>query len=85
MKDQLLWQKNPEFHKRSKHIDNRYHYIRQLLADNLISIQHVPTKEMVADILVEAWKLVRMCGLSHVRNESCAGAHGRTVRSDNCI
>jgi hypothetical protein len=48
--------KNPEFHKRSKHIDNRYHYIRQLLADNLISIQHVPTKEMVADILTKPLK-----------------------------
>ena len=48
--------KNPEFHKRSKHIDNRYHYIRQLLADNLISIQHVPTKEMIADILTKPLK-----------------------------
>jgi len=48
--------KNPEFHKRSKHIDTRYHYIRQLLADNLISIQHVPTKDMVADILTKPLK-----------------------------
>jgi hypothetical protein len=48
--------RNPEFHKRSKHIDTRYHYIRQLLADNLISIQHVPTKDMVADILTKPLK-----------------------------
>ena len=24
---------NPEFHKRSKHIDTRYHYVRQFLDD----------------------------------------------------
>jgi hypothetical protein len=34
---------------------------------------------------VEAWKVVHMCELIHVRNKSCVGVYGRTVRSENCI
>jgi hypothetical protein len=44
---------NPTFHKRSKHIDNRYHYIRQLLEDDMIAMEHVSTKDQAADMLTK--------------------------------
>jgi phosphopantetheinyl transferase (holo-ACP synthase) len=41
--------KNPSFHARSKHINVRYHFIRQKLADKTISIHYIPTEEQPAD------------------------------------
>ena len=45
--------KNPAFHERSKHIGIRYHFIRQKLADNTISIHYIPTKDQKADGLTK--------------------------------
>lgn len=46
--------KNPEFHKRSKHIDVRYHFIREKYEENLFDLQYISTKEMVADIFTKS-------------------------------
>jgi phosphopantetheinyl transferase (holo-ACP synthase) len=45
--------KNPAYHERSKHINVRYHLIRQKLADNTISIHYIPTKDQKADGLTK--------------------------------
>lgn len=44
---------NPELHNRSKHIDVRYHYIRDLVEDETIKIKYVQSKEQVADIFTK--------------------------------
>jgi hypothetical protein len=36
--------KNPVFHDRSKHIEMRYHYVRDMVQKNILSIQYVPTQ-----------------------------------------
>jgi hypothetical protein len=42
--------KNPEFHKRTKHISVKYH-VRSIQKDAVISIfQYIPTKEQLADL-----------------------------------
>lgn len=46
--------KNPEFHKRSKHIDVRYHFIREKYDEGLFTVDYVPTKQMLADIFTKA-------------------------------
>lgn len=46
--------KNPEFHKRTKHIEVRYHFIRQKYEDGIINIQYVPSSDQLADILTKA-------------------------------
>lgn len=46
--------KNPVFHGRSKHIDLRYHFIRDCVEKGLIIIRHVSTHEQRADILTKA-------------------------------
>jgi hypothetical protein len=41
---------------RSKHIDNRYHYVRQLLEDNIIEIEHIGSGQEAADMLTKPLK-----------------------------
>lgn len=45
--------KNPEFHKRTKHIDVKYHFIREKFTNNFFDLQYVPTTSQVADILTK--------------------------------
>ena len=40
---------NPEFHKRSKHIDITYHFIRDSIKTNKVKLFHVGTKNQLAD------------------------------------
>eukprot|EP00253_Pinus_taeda_P020784 PITA_20784 len=42
--------KNSVFHKRTKHIDTRFHYIRELVNNGEIVLEHCRTQEQVADI-----------------------------------
>lgn len=46
--------KNPELHKRSKHIDIRYHYIREVYERGEFILNHIMSKEMIADIFTKA-------------------------------
>ena len=49
---------------RTKHIDTKYHFARELYKAKDIDIQYCPTAEMVADMLtkpVEAVKLKHLC------------------------
>ena len=44
---------NYVFHKRTKHIDAKFHYIRELVNDGEIVLQHCRTEEQFADILTK--------------------------------
>eukprot|EP00253_Pinus_taeda_P009493 PITA_09493 len=46
--------KNYVFHKRTKHIDTRFHYIRELVNNGEIVLVHCKTQEQVADILTKS-------------------------------
>lgn len=46
--------KNPEFHKRTKHIDVRFHFIRDIYSKGNIIINYVPSSQQLADILTKA-------------------------------
>ena len=45
--------RNPEFHRRSKHIDVRYHFICEKLRNNEIDTKYVSTHDQCADILTK--------------------------------
>lgn len=45
--------KNREFHQRSKHIDVRYHFVRDLYEKGVIDIKYVRSEEQCADILTK--------------------------------
>eukprot|EP00253_Pinus_taeda_P031173 PITA_31173 len=58
--------KNSEFHKRTKHIDTRFHYIRELVGNGEIVLEHCRTQEQVAYILTKpldqkSFEFLRKC------------------------
>ena len=49
------------YHARTKHIDIRFHFIRQVIASGAIDMVYCPTDDMMADILTKAlprWKVM---------------------------
>lgn len=51
--------KNPVLHKRSKHIDIRYHFVREQFKEEKFSLDYVRTDDQVADIFTKAIPKVR--------------------------
>jgi hypothetical protein len=60
--------KNPNHHQRSKHIDVRYHYVRQQVARRTIRLDYVATADQAADQLTKP--------LSKVQHDLCLAAMG---------
>jgi hypothetical protein len=50
---------NLVFHDRSKHIEMRYHYVRDMVQKNILSLQYVPTVEQTAYILTKPLSLTK--------------------------
>jgi hypothetical protein len=46
--------KNHVFHKKTKHIDTRYHFIRELVNNGELILQHCRSNEQLADIFTKA-------------------------------
>ena len=61
--------KDNKFHSRTKHIDLRYHFIREAVQDEKITVSYIPTDENVSDVLTKALakpkfqRFVEMLGL----------------------
>ena len=49
-----LLARNPVNHAAMKHIDVRYHFIRECIADGNVDLQLIGTNDMAADILTKA-------------------------------
>ena len=68
---------NPVAHSRTKHIDIRYHYIREALCDK---IEYCPTERMIADLLTKPlhkgrFELLRdKMGLNKISPEKLSGS-----------
>ena len=45
--------KNPVLHGRSKHIDVRFHFLRDLTRDGVVELVYCNTHEQVADIMTK--------------------------------
>lgn len=45
--------KNPEFHKRTKHIDVRHFYVRERVLAGDITLEHIESSNQLADILTK--------------------------------
>lgn len=58
--------KNSTFHSKSKHIDVRYHWIREVLDDKLLELDKVHTDDNGTDMMTKAlprWKFEVCCSL----------------------
>jgi len=54
-KSAIALAKNPMHHKRSKHIDIKYHWLREhTYEDGTIHLEHCATEDMVADLMTKA-------------------------------
>ena len=49
--------KNPVMHGRNKHIDVRFHFLRDLTRDGVVKLKHCVTQEQIADIMTKPLKL----------------------------
>ena len=45
--------RNPTSHARTKHIDIRYHYVREAVQEGTVDLCYCPTNEMLADLLTK--------------------------------
>ena len=50
---------NPVFHDKSKHIDIKYQYIRDMVEKGDVKLQYVSTDEQVADVLTKPLSRVK--------------------------
>jgi len=55
-KSAIALAKNPVFHGRSKHIDIKYHYIRELIKEGEIELDFCKSEDQIADILTKPLK-----------------------------
>ena len=44
---------NPMFHDRSKHIEIKYHYVRDMVQRRAVSLRYIPIDEQTADVLTK--------------------------------
>jgi hypothetical protein len=53
-KSALALARNPVFHEHSNHIDLRYHFIQNCLAEGTVNATYINTVDQLADILTKA-------------------------------
>ena len=49
--------KNPVFHGKSKHIDVRFHFLRDLVNDGVVEMSYCNSQDQIADIMTKPLKL----------------------------
>lgn len=49
--------RNPVLHGRSKHISVRYHFLRELVSEGVLSMEYCSTQDQIADIMTKPLKL----------------------------
>ena len=49
----IAMSKNPVLHKRTKHVDIKFRFVREKIQDKTIELKYCPTHEMVADMFTK--------------------------------
>ena len=49
----IAMSKNPQFHGRAKHVDIKFHFIRELLEKEKVTLKFCPSEDMIADMLTK--------------------------------
>ena len=68
--------KNPQSHGRTKHVDIKYHYIRDQVESGNIKLVYCPSEKMVADILTKGLPVSQF-----VKLRKLAGVSEHTLRN----
>ena len=64
-KSAIALAKNPVFHDRSKHIDTRYHFIRECATSKQVQLKYVRSQDQIADIFTKPLKTKDFARLRH--------------------
>ena len=75
-KSTIALAKNPVFHDRSKHIDTRFHYIRECITRKEVQVEYIKSQDQVADIFTKPLKFedfIKMRYLLGVTKSSLRG------------
>ena len=63
--------KNPELHQRTKHIDIRYHFVREQVSNEVIQVLYTPTSEQPADMLTKSLSGPSLVNCLRMLNMDC--------------
>ena len=50
----ITYTKDTMYHSKTKHIDIKYNFVRDVVANGEITLQYIPTYEMIADLFTKA-------------------------------
>ena len=71
--------KNAKYHSRTKHIDISFHFVRERVESQEISVIYCPSSDMVADLLTKGLARVqfqKLCKLMGVGDVRCNSGYG---------
>ena len=77
--------KNPVAHSRSKQIDIRYHYVRELVERQVIDLRYTPTAAMVADGFTKALPPVQLATLLKSLGLQTTGTERHAMASEHAM
>ena len=69
--------KTPQFHGRTKHIEIKYHFIRDEVESGNVKLEYCRSEDMIADMLTKGLpitqfvKLRRMVGITEFKHSTC--------------
>ncbi|OIT26191.1 retrovirus-related pol polyprotein from transposon tnt 1-94, partial [Nicotiana attenuata] len=50
----IAYTKDPKYHSKTKHIDIKYNFVRDIVKSEEVNLQYIPTREMLADPFTKA-------------------------------
>ena len=62
----LAYAKDSKYHGKTKHIQIRYHFVKDIITQNEVVLKHIPTNEMVADLFTKP--IAKDAFVKHVRS-----------------
>ena len=80
----IVLSKTPTYHPRSKHIAVRYHFIRETVANGLVTYEYIPTDELMADTLTKSLPLDKFHRFARAMGLSFPSLHS-TLRSSGSV
>lgn len=61
----IAYTKDPKYHSKTKHIDIKYNFVRDIVANKEITLQYIHTREMIVDPFTKA--IIRDLFEKHVK------------------
>ena len=63
----ITYTKDPKYHSKTKHIDIKYNFVKDMVAHKKVNIKYITTREMVADPLTKS--IPRDIFIKHVKSQ----------------